>query len=97
MMGENLGGLRAVLQAVVCDGGPLDVVSFGGNRFGSSKRDAGRCEVVDALVTADVAIMLDEGVDLLLQLSGQAVVAGQNAVRDRLLYCSGSTGLDAPC
>src|SRR5665213_1472533 len=74
-----------MLQAAVCDCGPLDAVSFGEDRLGSSKIDVSGREVVDALVIADVVIMLDEGVDLLLEISGQIIVVEQNAVLQGLV------------
>src|SRR6185312_10305854 len=60
-------------------------VSFGEDRLGSSKIDVSGREVVDALVIADVVLMLDEGVDLLLEISGQVVVVEQNAVLQGLM------------
>jgi len=60
-----------MLQAAGCDGGPLYAVSFGEDRIGSAKIDVSGREVVDALVIADAAIMLDEGVDLLLESPGR--------------------------
>jgi hypothetical protein len=63
-----------VLQASVCDGGPLDAVSFGEDRLGSSKIDVSGREVVDALVIADVVVMLDEGADLPFEIAGQVIV-----------------------
>lgn len=74
-----------MLQAAVCDGGPLDAVSFGEDRLGPSKIDVSGREVVDALVIADVIVVLDEGVDLLLKISGQVVVVEQNAVLQGLM------------
>ena len=74
-----------MLQAAVCDGGPLDAVSFGEDRLGSSKIDVSGREVVDALVIADVVIMLDEGADLPLEVSRQIVVVEQNAVLQGLV------------
>src|SRR5271167_1425676 len=74
-----------MLQAAVCDCGPLDAVSFGEDRLGSSKIDVSGREVVDALVIADVVIMLDEGVDLLLEIAGQIIVVEQNAVLQGLM------------
>src|SRR5271163_996526 len=74
-----------MLQAAVCDCGPLDAVSFGEDRLGSSKIDVSGREVVDALVIADVVIVLDEGVDLLLEISGQIIVVEQNAVLQGLM------------
>ena len=63
-----------MLQPAVYDCGPLDAVSFGEDRLGSSKIDACGRKVVDALVIANVVIMLDEGIDLLLEIAGQVLV-----------------------
>jgi hypothetical protein len=57
-----------MLQAAVCDGCSLDAVSFGGDRLGSSKIDVSGRKVVDALVIANVIIMLDE---VLLEVQGR--------------------------
>src|SRR5450631_2395201 len=81
----SLGGLQSVLQAAVCDGGPLDAVSFGEDRLGSSKIDVSGREVVDALVIADVVIMLDEGADLPFEIAGQVIVLEQDAVLEGLV------------
>lgn len=59
-----------MLQATGCDGGPLDAVSFGEDHFGPAEVDVGRCEVVDALVIANVIIVLDKVSDLALEISG---------------------------
>ena len=74
-----------MLQAAVCDGGPLDAVSFGEDRLGSSKIDVSGREVVDALVIADVVIVHDEGLDLPFEISGQIVIVEQNAVLQGLV------------
>ncbi len=74
-----------MLQPAVYDCGPLDAVSFGEDRLGSSKIDVSGREVVDALVIADVVIMLDEGVDLLLEIAGQILVVEQDAVLQGLV------------
>ncbi len=69
-----MSGLQLVLQSSVCDGGPLDAVSFGEDHLGFSKIDACGREVVDALVIADVVVMLDEGIDLPFEIAGQVIV-----------------------
>ena len=74
-----------MLQAAVCDCGSLDAVSFSEDRLGPSKIDVSGREVVDALVIADVVIVLDEGVDLLLEIAGQIIVFEQNAVLQGLM------------
>lgn len=63
-----------MLQATVCDGVALDAVSFSEDRRGPSKIDVSGREVVDALMIADVIVVLDESIDLLLEISRQIVV-----------------------
>jgi hypothetical protein len=41
------------------------------DRLGSSKIDVGQCDVFDALMIADVIVVLDEGSDLPLEISGR--------------------------
>jgi hypothetical protein len=60
-----------VLQASVCDGGKFDAPAFCVDRLGSSKIDVGQCDVFDALMIADVIVVLDEGSDLPLEISGR--------------------------
>ena len=77
-----------MLQAAVCDGGPLDAMSFGEDCLGSSKIDVSGREVVDALVIADVVIVHDEGIDLPFEISRQIVIVEQNAVLQGLVPAS---------
>ena len=74
-----------MLQATVCDGGPLDASAFCEDRLRSAKVDVSGREVVDALVIADVIVVLDEGVDLPLEISGQIIVVEQDAVLQGLV------------
>ena len=74
-----------MLQATVCDGGKLDASAFCEDRLGSAEVDVGRREVVDALMIADVIVVLDEGVDLPFEISGQIIVVEQNAVLQGLV------------
>ena len=74
-----------MLQATVCDGGKLDAFAFCEDRLGSAEVDVGRREVVDALMIADVIVVLDEGVDLPFEIAGQIVVVEQNAVLQGLV------------
>jgi hypothetical protein len=59
-----------MLQATVCDGLALDAVTFGQDYLGSPKVDISRGEVVDALMIADVIVVLDEGADLPFEVAG---------------------------
>ena len=45
-----------MLQAAVCDGGKLDTFAFGEDRLRSAEVNVGSCNVVDALVVADVIV-----------------------------------------
>ena len=53
-----------MLQATVCDGGKLDAFAFCDDRLRSAKVDVGRREVFDALMIADVIVVLNEGANL---------------------------------
>jgi hypothetical protein len=64
-------GLQSMLQATVCDGGALDAPTFCEHHLSPAEIDIGGSEVVDALMIAHAVIMLDEGIDLLLQVSRQ--------------------------
>jgi hypothetical protein len=63
-----------VLQAAVCDGCTLNAFTLGKDCLGPAEVDVGRREVVQALVIADVVIVLDEGFDLPFEIAGQVVV-----------------------
>lgn len=54
----------------VCDIGEFDASTFCGDRLGSAEVDVGRCDVLDALLTSDVIVVLDEGIDLSFEISG---------------------------
>src|SRR3954454_7995680 len=62
--------LRALLQAAVCDCGPLDAVSFGEDCLGSSEVNISRRELFDALMIANMIVVLDEGADLSFEIAG---------------------------
>ena len=59
--------------------------AFGEDRLGSAEVDVSGREVVDALVIADVVVVLDEGVDLPFEIAGQIIVVEQNAVLQGLV------------
>ena len=59
-----------MLQAAVCDGGKFDASAFCEDRLRSAEVDVGRREVFDALVIADVIVVLDEGANLPFEISG---------------------------
>ena len=74
-----------MLQATVCNSGPLDALAFCEDCLSSPEVDIGRSEVVEALVIADVVIVLDEGVDLPFEITGQIVVVEQDAALQGLV------------
>src|SRR4029079_2730601 len=74
-----------MLQATVCNSGPLDALAFCEDCLSSPEVDIGRSEVVEALVIADVVIVRDEGVDLPFEITGQIVVVEQDAVLEGLV------------
>ena len=74
-----------MLQATVCDGCTLDALTFGEDCLGPAEVDVGRGEIVDALVIADVVVVLDEGADLPFEIAGQVIVVEQNAVLQGLV------------
>jgi hypothetical protein len=74
-----------VLQASVCDGVALDALALCEDRIGPAEVNVGRGEVVDALMVADVVVMLDEGIDLPFEISGQIIVVEQDAVLEGLV------------
>jgi hypothetical protein len=63
-----------MLQASVCDSCSLDALSLSEDRLGPAKVDVGRGEVIEALVIADVVVVLDEGVNLPFEITGQVIV-----------------------
>jgi hypothetical protein len=74
-----------MLQASVCDGVALDALAPCDDRIGPAEVNVGRGEVVDALMVADVVVMLDEGIDLPFEISGQIIVVEQDAVPEGLV------------
>ena len=80
-----------MLQATVCDGGKFDASAFCEDRLGPAEVNVGRGEVVDALMVADVVVMLDEGIDLPFEIFGQIIVVEQDAVLESQVppSCSG--------
>ena len=58
-----------MLQAAVCDGFALDAFSLGQDCLGPAEVDIGWSQIVDALMIADVIVVLDEGSDLSFEIS----------------------------
>ena len=63
-----------MLQATVCDGGTLDVLTFGDDGVGPAEVDVGRGEVIDAFVIAGVIVVFNEGPYLPFEIARQVVV-----------------------
>ena len=80
-----LGGELAVLQAPMFDGLSLDPFSLFDDGRGSAEVGVGGRYVVQALMIALVVVMLDEGLDLDFEISGQEVVFEQDAVLEGLV------------
>src|ERR1700677_1821987 len=74
-----------MLQATVRDGLAFDALTFGQDCLGSPKVDISRGEVVDALMIADVIVMLEEGADLPLEVAGKIIFVEQGGVLQRLM------------
>ena len=69
-----------MLQATVCDGSKLDAFAFCEDRLGSAEVEVSRREVADALMIAEVIVVLDKGGDLSFEIARQVIVVEQNAV-----------------
>lgn len=69
-----------MLQAALSDRQFLDLLPFSQNGFVPSKVDVGGSDVVQALVVALVVVVVDEGPDLSLEITGQVVILQQNTV-----------------
>jgi hypothetical protein len=74
-----------MLQATVCNGSKLDAFAFCEDRLRSAEVDVSRRDVVDALMIADVIVVLDEGGDLRFEIARQVIVLEQNAVLQSLV------------
>ncbi len=75
-----LGGEFAVKQAPMFDGLPLDPFTLFDDRGSSTEVGVSGRHIVQALVVTLVVVVLDEGLDLSLEITGQEVVFQQDAV-----------------
>ena len=80
-----LSGQLAVLQAPMFDGLSLDPFALFEDGAGPAEVGVGGRHVAEALVVTLVVVVLDEGLDLGLEVSGQEVVFQQNAVLEGLV------------
>jgi len=62
-----------MLQAALSDRQFLDLLPFSQNGFVPYKIDVSGCDVVQALVVALVVVVVDEGPDLLLEITGLSI------------------------
>lgn len=69
-----LGGKLAVLQAPMLDGLSFDPFSLADDGCSPSEVGIGGGHDVQALVVSLVIVMLDEGLDLLLEITGHEVI-----------------------
>ena len=72
-------------QAALSDGFAFDPFPFQPDDVAAPEVDVGGCEIADALVVSAVVVMIDEGRDLLLEITRQKVVFEQDAVLERLM------------
>lgn len=72
-------------QASRFDGLPFDPFSLFQNGLAAPEVDIGRGEVLQALVIAPVVVMIDKGIDLMPEITGQVVVFQQDAVLQSLV------------
>ena len=84
-MGLILGGELAVLQAPVFDGLPFDPFALFDDGFGPTEVGVGGRHVAEAFMVSSVIIVVDEGVDLGLKVTGQEVILQQDAVLEGLM------------
>src|SRR4051812_21553982 len=72
-------------QAAAGQGLSFDPLPLQQDRLPTTEVDVRRREIVEALVSARVVVVLDKGTDLRLQVAGQIVVLQQDAVLERLM------------
>jgi hypothetical protein len=74
-----------VLQATICDCLAFDPFAFEEDGLSAPEVDVSRSEIAEALVIADMVVVLDEGGDLAFEIAGQVVVLKQDAILERLM------------
>ncbi len=74
-----------MLQASGFDGVAFDPFSFQQDGLTAPEVDVSRCQVADALVVAEMVVVVDEVADLLLKVTGTVIVLEQDAVLERLV------------
>ena len=63
-----------MLQATIGYGDAFDAFAFSEHLFSSPEVDVGRWEILDALMIAGVVVVLDVGIDLVSETSGQILI-----------------------
>jgi hypothetical protein len=66
--------MQLMLRATIDDGLAFDPFALEENGLGASEVDVGRREVAEVLMIAGMIVMLNEGRDLLFEISGQVVM-----------------------
>ena len=74
-----------MLQAALLGFQFLDLCPFSDNGFVAPEVDVGGCDVVQARVVSFVVLVIDEGLDLAFEVTGQIVVFQQNPVLHDLM------------
>jgi len=74
-----------MLQATLLDCQFLDLIPFPDDGFVAPEVDVSWCDVVQAFVVSLVVVVIDEGPDLALEITGQIVVLQQNPVLHGLM------------
>ena len=80
-----LGGGLTIEQAPLFDGLAFDPFTFQQDSLTASEVDIGRREIAQAFVVAVAIVVIDEGVDLVLQIVGQIIVLQKDAVLQGLM------------
>ena len=78
-------GDLAVMQASAFDSLSFDSISLFQDGLAPSEVDIGRGQILDALVIAVVVVVIDEGFNAGLKISGEEVVIQQDAVLQGLV------------
>ena len=78
-------GNAGVQQAAMLDGLAFDPFAVFDDGFGPSEVGVGGCHIVEALVVAPMIVVLDEGLDLAFEITGQKVIFEQNSVLQGLM------------
>ena len=81
----RLNGFQLILQAMVCNGGAVDLLALSQDCLRSAEINVGRGEIVDALTIPFLVVIAYEGLDLSFQFTGQVEVMKQDPVLQCLM------------